>query len=274
MKKFGLLFVLSLVTVTLLSACGMREIETNSWPRIEKTKKVIIGLDDTFVPMGYQDKAGNIIGFDVDLAKAVFKEYGVTVDFQAIDWNMKETELKNQTIDLIWNGYTRNAEREKTVLFSDTYMKNDQVLVSLKKENITKFSDMKGKILGMQQGSSGADVFENEPKVLKQYIKDDPVLYSSFNEGLLDLKAGRIDALLIDKVYAGYYLEQEGDLSKYNITRGGFESEDFSIGARKSDKELISKINQALKKLVKNGEFKKISEKWFGSDVTPDDLKN
>jgi ABC-type amino acid transport substrate-binding protein len=68
--------------------------------------KVIVGLDDSFVPMGFRERDGKLVGYDIDLAKAVFKQYGIKVDFQTIDWSMKETELKNGTIDLIWNGYS------------------------------------------------------------------------------------------------------------------------------------------------------------------------
>jgi polar amino acid transport system substrate-binding protein len=269
MKKFGIVLA-TFVILLGLSGCGIRKhIKGNSWNRIESDKKVIIGLDDTFVPMGFQDKAGKIVGFDVDLAKAVFKLYGIKADFQAIDWNMKETELSNETIDLIWNGYTKNAEREKTVAFSETYMKNDQVLVSLKKNHITKFSDMKGKTLGAQTGSSGYDVLMSQPKILKQYIKGAPVLYDSFNEAIMDIQAGRIEGLLIDKVYADYYLSKMGTRDQFNIVKGTFEPEDFAVGARKQDKELVSKINQGMNTLVKNGTFNKISEKWFGEDVWP-----
>lgn len=126
-----LLFALSLVLI--IAGCGRKKVEGDQWARINEDKRVIVGLDDSFVPMGFQNKAGEIVGFDVDLARAVFDQYGITVDFQPIDWSMKENELQNQTIDLIWNGYSKNAEREKKVLFSDEYMKNEQVVVSLKK---------------------------------------------------------------------------------------------------------------------------------------------
>ncbi len=71
-------------------------------------------MDDTFVPMGFREKNGSLEGFDIDLARAVFKRYGIKADFQTIDWSMKETELRNQTIDLIWNGYTVTPQRKKT----------------------------------------------------------------------------------------------------------------------------------------------------------------
>ena len=128
LRKISLLLAV-VCGVFALSACA-RTSQKNSWPRIQQDKKVVIGLDDSFVPMGFRAKSGKIVGYDIDLAKAVFKQYGVKCSFQTIDWSMKETELRNQTIDLIWNGYSVTPDRQKQVLFSNPYLKNHQVLVS------------------------------------------------------------------------------------------------------------------------------------------------
>ena len=66
--------------------------------------KVIVGFDNTFVPMGFLDEDGNTVGFDVDLAKETFKRLGMEVEFQPIDWSMKETELNSGNVDILWNG--------------------------------------------------------------------------------------------------------------------------------------------------------------------------
>ncbi|MFQ7235781.1 MAG: amino acid ABC transporter substrate-binding protein [Enterococcus hulanensis] len=264
---FGMEAVLTLVTLT---ACGKKEASgDDSWKTIEEDKKVTIGLDDTFVPMGFKDKDGKIVGFDVDLAKAVFKEYGIKADFQPIDWSMKENELENGTIDLIWNGYTVTKSREKKVLFTDPYAQNEQILVTKKDSGITSAEGMKDKILGAQEGSSGYEAFNNETKTLKDIVKEnDATLYASFNEAMIDLENGRIDGLLIDKVYADYYLKQAGKLDAYNIFSVGFKNEDFAVGARKGDKELVKKINSAFKELQDNGKYAEISKKWFGEELS------
>lgn len=271
-KKLGI-SMLAVAGLVLFGACGNSNKEDSAaadgWEKIEKDKKVVVGLDDTFVPMGFKDDKGELTGFDVDLAKAVFDQYDINVEFQPIDWSMKETELDNGTIDLIWNGYSITDERKKKVAFTETYLKNDQVLVTPKDANITKFSDMKGKILGAQEGSSGYDMFTKQAKVLKDYVKDgDAVLYASFNEAFIDLENGRIDGLLIDKIYADYYLKQAGKLDDFNVIKGEFENEDYAVGARKSDKELVKKINEGINKTKEDGEFAKISEKWFGEDLS------
>lgn len=268
-KKYLLIILTSLLTILLLVGCGRKKTNADQWSRINSEKRVIVGLDDSFVPMGFQDKSGEIIGFDVDLARAVFDLYDIEVDFQPIDWSMKENELQNQTIDLIWNGYSKTSEREEKVLFSDEYMENEQVVVSLEKNNIASFADMKGKILGAQNGSSGYNSFEEQPAILKDFVKDQSaILYDGFNEAFMDLKSRRIDGLLIDRVYANYYLSHEDNLADYSIVSGAFESEAFAVGLRKTDKELAEKINSAFKELRKSGKLAEISKEWFGEDVT------
>jgi polar amino acid transport system substrate-binding protein len=259
----------AIAAAVVLTACG-QETAKDSWPTIEKNKEVVIGFDNTFVPMGFKDENGDNVGFDIDLAKAVFDQYGIKVKMQPIDWDTKEVELKTGKIDLIWNGYSVTPAREKQVLFTAPYMINDQVLVTKKSSDITKVAEMKGKKLGAQQGSSGYDAFTSQPEILQDIVADnDAQLYEDFNSAMMDLDAGRIDGLLIDAVYANYYLTTKGTIKDYNIIHTGYTTEDFAVGARKGDKELVAKINTAIAKLHDDGEFQKISEKWFSEDVYP-----
>ncbi|MBL3531003.1 amino acid ABC transporter substrate-binding protein [Companilactobacillus zhachilii] len=271
-KIFILLSLLAFFSLTLAGCSGSQKSvaqeanTTDTWSHIKKRGRVIIGLDDTFVPMGFREKDGKLVGYDIDLAKAVFKQYGIKADFQPIDWNMKETELRNRTIDLIWNGYTITPARQKQLLFSRPYMANRQVLVTKTAEKITSFKGMAGKTLGVQTSSSGASLLDEHPTMLKNYIKGKtPVLYDSFNNALMDLDANRIQGLLIDSVYAGYYISKEKDPASYHVTAGGFDGEDFAVGMRKGDKTLKKKIDQGLQKLANKGELQKINKKWFGN---------
>ncbi|MGT2668883.1 amino acid ABC transporter substrate-binding protein [Streptococcus porcorum] len=275
MKKL-LLVMLSVLTGFVLVACGSKsDTAEDKWSTYEKEKTITIGFDNTFVPMGYKDKDGKNVGFDIDLATAVFEEYGIKVKWQPINWDLKETELNNGKIDLIWNGYSKTSEREEKVLFTNSYMKNEQVLVTKKSSGITTFAGMKDKVLGAQSGSSGYDTFTANPEVLKDIVKDnDATQYETFTQALIDLKSDRIDGLLIDRVYANYYLQQEGELDQYNIIKSEFEGEDFAVGARKSDKTLVENINKAFNKLYQSGKFQEISNKWFGEDVATDAVKN
>ena len=268
---------LTLVSALALAACssGGSDAESDNWDTYESEGSITIGFDNTFVPMGYEDTNGENVGFDIDLATAVFEQYGITVEWQPIDWDLKETELNNGNIDLIWNGYSATDERREQVLFSDPYMTNQQVLVTKKDSGIADVTGMTDKILGAQAGSSGYSVFENQPEILKDIVADgDAVQYSTFTEALIDLQNDRIDGLLIDRVYANYYLTEEGILDEFNIIDAGYASESFAVGARKSDTTLVEKINEAFTTLYEDGTFQEISEKWFGEDVATDEVKN
>lgn len=275
--KISKLIITLLSFLLILTGCasgGKDKPQKDNWNDFENQKTIVIGFDNTFVPMGFQDKSGKNIGFDIDLANEVFKKYNIKVQWQAINWDLKETELKNGNIDLIWNGYSKTSEREKTVLFSDEYMINEQVIVTKKSKNIVNKEQLKDKVLGAQNGSSGYDSFNSNSEILKSIVKNnDATQYESFNEALIDLENDRIDALLIDRVYANYYLKQQNKLQDYNIINAGFEGDSFAVGTRKADTTLVKKVNEAFKELYKEGKFQEISNKWFGEDVATDYIK-
>ena len=277
MKRKKIALVLALFFILFLTACTQKvsDPSQDNWAKYQEQGSITIGFDNTFVPMGFEEKNGQYAGFDIDLAQAVSEKLGSQVNFQPIDWDMKETELQNGTIDAIWNGYSATDERREKVAFTIPYMENQQVLVFKKSQNIQSVKDMNNKVLGAQAGSSGYLDFEAQPDLLKNHVKDQKAnQYQSFNETLIDLKNDRIDALLIDRVYANYYLQSEGILNDYNVFSAGFESEAFAVGVRPADKTLLDALNQSFVALYKEGKFQEISQKWFGEDVATSQVKN
>ena len=277
-KRKGILGLLALVGVTVMTLAGCTQLASNptvdNWDKYQQQKSITVGFDNTFVPMGFEEKNGNYAGFDIELAKYVSKKLGITVHFQPIDWDMKETELQNGTIDAIWNGYSATDERREKVAFTIPYMQNTQILVVKKTSGIHSVEDMTGKVLGAQNGSSGMLDFEEHPEVLKNRVKGgDADQYQSVNEAIIDLKNDRIDALLIDRVYADYYLTTEGIADEYDTIPSGFESESFAVGVRPADKKLLEALNEAFKELYQEGVFQQISQKWFGEDVATPEVK-
>ena len=277
-KRKGILGLLALVGMAVMSLAGCTQLASNptvdNWDKYQQQKSITVGFDNTFVPMGFEEKNGNYAGFDIELAKYVSKKLGITVHFQPIDWDMKETELQNGTIDAIWNGYSATDERREKVAFTIPYMQNTQILVVKKTSGIHSVEDMTGKVLGAQNGSSGMLDFEEHPEVLKNRVKGgDADQYQSVNEAIIDLKNDRIDALLIDRVYADYYLTTEGIAEEYDTIPSGFESESFAVGVRPADKKLLEALNQAFKELYQEGVFQQISQKWFGEDVATPEVK-
>lgn len=260
-----------LLPLMMLSGCEnvtKRANHQDTWSRIERRHKVIIGVDDSFVPMGFRQKNGKLVGYDVDLARAVFKQYGIKADFQTIDWSMKETELKNGTIDLLWNGYSVTPQRQKKVAFSRVYLLNKQILVTKKSDHINNFQEMTGKTLGVQNGSTGMTMLDEYPRLLKDRIKDHkPVLYDTFPNAFIDLNANRIQGILMDEVYADYYIQHQPDRNAYTTySSAKMPADKFAVGMRKGDRTLRQKVNQGLGRLQKNGELRKMNEKWFGKD--------
>ncbi len=239
----------------------------DQWSRIKKSGKLNIGVDDSFVPMDFRKKNGQLVGYDVDLSRAVCKVLGLKANFQSIDWSMKETELKNGTIDVIWNGYTATSERQKKEAFSRVYERSGQSLVVKKNSGINSFADMRGKKIGLQEGSTAYTDYYKYPKKLKDYITGKPVIYQDNDSAFMDLKAGRIQGVLSGTIYAGYYARNLAKSNAYKLIGSNVFPEDrVAVGMRKGDKTLVKKINYALGVLQKNGTLRRINKKWLGID--------
>ncbi|WP_142287086.1 transporter substrate-binding domain-containing protein, partial [Bacillus sp. S1-R2T1-FB] len=119
------------------------------------TETYVIGLDDTFAPMGFRNDQGELVGFDIDLSAEVAERMDVRFVYQPIDWSVKEQESNAGNIDMIWNGYGVTPEREQLVLMSDTYIEDTQIVVTLAdSEPITDLDDLIGKKITTQSSST------------------------------------------------------------------------------------------------------------------------
>ncbi|WP_090736588.1 amino acid ABC transporter substrate-binding protein [Paenibacillus sp. Mc5Re-14] len=223
--------------------------------------KLIIGIDDKFAPMGFRDENNELTGFDIDYAKAAGEQMGKQVEFQPIDWSAKESELNSGRIDLIWNGYTITDERKEKVLFTKPYLKNSQVIVVPATSSLSKLADLVGKTVGLQTLSSAADALDANP--IKSKLKS----VSEYPDNVLaltDLKTGRLDAVVIDEVVAKYYMSKEQ--GTYKLLDESLAPEEYGIGVKKGNEELLTQLQSALDELHKNGKAAEISKKWFGED--------
>lgn len=254
--------IYGIIAVMALSIAGCNN---KSQDAMDK-ETLIIGFDDTFVPMGFKDNNGEIVGFDIDLAKEVSKRIGKQVTFQPIDWSMKESELNSGKIDLIWNGYSITKERQERINFTKPYLENRQVIITLVDSEINSKADLKGMNVGAQNQSSAVDAINKEEDLLKTFKDGKIYTFETNNEALMDLEAKRIDAVVADEILARYYINQKGE-EKYKILKDDFGNEAYGVGIRKGDEELLEKINQAFEDIKKDGTTKKISEKWFGQDL-------
>ncbi|NLU09781.1 MAG: amino acid ABC transporter substrate-binding protein [Tepidanaerobacter acetatoxydans] len=237
--------------------------QEDSFEKIKAKGKVVMGLDDTFAPMGFRDENNKIVGFDVDLAQEVFKRNDLELVLQPIDWTMKEAELNAGNIDMIWNAYTITEERKEKVAFTKPYLDNRQVIVTLEGSDVKSKSDLAGKKVAAQTGSSAVDAMNTEPELVKSFDGGEPVLFDTNNEAFMDLEAKRVDAVVADEVLARYYIKQKG-ADKYTILDEDFGDEEYGIGFRKQDKKLLEMVDKTLDDMRKDGSYDLIYEKWFG----------
>ncbi|MEH7179546.1 amino acid ABC transporter substrate-binding protein [Neobacillus vireti] len=255
MKK-SLATVILIVTAVLLVFTGCSKSQSK-----EEKDSLVIGIDDKFAPMGFRDEDNNIVGFDIDYAKAAADKMGTEVKFQPIDWKTKEAELSSGRIDLIWNGYTITDERKEKVLFTKPYLKNAQVLVTLADSKVTKLDDLDGKVVGLQSLSSASDALDSSP--VKEKLKT-VTEFADNVQALTDLKSGRLDAVVIDEVVINYYMTKEE--GTFKVLDESLAPEEYGIGVKKGNEELLEKLQKALDEMNEDGTAASISEKWFGED--------
>lgn len=229
----------------------------------EEITKLIIGLDDTFSPMGFRDEAGELVGFDIDLANAVGELKGWEIEFQPIDWDTKEVELETGKIDVIWNGFSYTDERNETMTLSAPYLDNAQIILVPADSDITTKADLAGKIIGLQDGSSAAVAVEADEMASEI---GDIVTYDTNVNAFTDLGiGGRIDAVVADEVVAKYYLDTSG--ADFRILDEDFGSEVYIVAAKLGNTNLMDQLEEALTELGENGTAAEISEKWFGDNI-------
>lgn len=261
MKKIFALCMMLVLAVTALAGCG-----SNSAQK-EEAKKIVVGLDDSFPPMGFKDEKNEIVGFDIDLAKEVAQRLGREVEFKAIDWNSKEAELKSGRVDILWNGLDITDKRKENMLFSEPYMDNRQIVFVAKngKLSVAGEADLAGKTIGTQSGGTTEEYFENKPE-LKSSMKE-VKYYPDYINAFMDLENGRLDAVVGDEIIGRYYISKHPDEIQAIDTVIGTVSQ-FGIAFRKDDQKLRDEVQKVFDEMKADGTVAKISEKWFAKDIT------
>jgi polar amino acid transport system substrate-binding protein len=266
-KKIFSLVLVAVLAIS-LSACGSKSGDKDtSLEYIKDRGKLILGLDDSFPPMGFRDDADNIVGFDIDLAQAVAKKLGVELVLQPIEWSAKEQELKTKNIDCIWNGFSVTPDRLEKLTMSIPYMENSIAMVVTKNSGIKNKADMAGKVLAVQGGSSAEEALNSdENKDFRESLGEINSSFKDYVTALMDLETGNSDAVLMDSVVANYMINEAG--KDFIILDDNLVAEEYAIGFRKGEQALADAVNQTLKDLKADGTVEKISTKWFGSDIT------
>ena len=230
---------------------------------------VVVGYT-VYEPMNYEDENGKLVGFDTELAEAVFDNLGYEVIFKLIEWENKYTDLNSGVIDCIWNGFTCNTadddgvQRADKVDFSYNYMENRQVVVVKADSTIATAADLNGKIGLAEAGSAGETYAKGfEGIVYKSATKQ--------TDTLLDVNADTADFAVVDAQLAESYVGK-GDYANLKIVDAlTSDVEYYAIGFKK-DSELTAKVNAELEKLAADGTIQNLAVKYGVENTTIKDF--
>lgn len=224
-----------------------------------------VGFDAEYPPFGYMDKNGEYTGFDLELAQAVCDLEGWDLVKQPINWDSKDLELNSGNIDCIWNGFTMNG-REEQYEFSKPYVDNSQVIVVGKDSGITTLEDLAGKTVGVQAASAALDVLSDE-EAQKALADTFGTLqeFGDYNQAFTELQAGSLDALAMDIGVANYQIKNRGE--GFVILEEELNSEQYAVGFKVGNTEMVDIINKDLDILTENGTVAELAEKYEISDM-------
>lgn len=230
--------------------------------KIKDAGVINIGLEGTYPPFSFVDENSKLTGFEVQLSEALAKELGVKVKLQATPWAGILAALESKRLDVVVNQVTISDERKKKYDFSKPYTVSGIQAVVAKKnaDSIKQASDLAGKKVGMGLGTNYEQwLKDNVPTAVVKTYDDDPTKYQ-------DLRVGRIDAILVDRLAAFDLINKTNETLA--LAGDAFSRQEAGIAVRKGEPELLEALDDALDKLRADGTLAKLSKQWFSADVT------
>lgn len=250
------LLIITLIVTLLFTACGAKEDAS------EQTT-FTVGFDQDFPPMGFVNDDGDFDGFDLALAGEVAERLGYELVLQPISWDAKDMELKSKNIDCVWNGFTING-REDAYTWTTPYMSNKQVVVVKEGSSIQTLADLADMVVVVQSDSSAEAAFTERQDLVSTFA--DYIKAADYNTALMDLESGAVDAVAMDLIVAGYRIEKSG--GAFVILDDALTSEDYGVGFMLGNESLRDEVQTTLNAMADDGTLAKISEEWFGEDIT------
>ncbi|MEH7383089.1 basic amino acid ABC transporter substrate-binding protein [Bacillus sp. JJ1533] len=259
MKKFLLASLITILSVVLLAACGTSDDNSTGSEEGTDTKNVLtMGTSADFPPFETIDeKTGEYIGFDIELAEAIAEKLGYELKIENMDFGGLISALQSERLDFIISGMSATAERKESVDFSTEYHKSGEMFVTLKDSDVKSFDDLDGKKIGVQLGSIQE---EGAKKIKEETLKN--IEISALNKApelIQELKAGRIDAVYLDKTVAVGFIK-ELDLTGFDDPTEA--SPGMAIAFAKGS-ELTEEFNKVLEEMKENGELEALQKKWI-----------
>lgn len=233
----------------------------------KETQEFIVGFDAEFPPYGYMDEDGEYTGFDLELAQEVCNRNEWKLVKRPIAWESKDSELDSGAISCIWNGFTMNG-REEEYTWSTPYVDNSQVVIVRKDSGIRELTDLKGKILIVQNDSSalaaltGEDTSEENQALAKSLKELQQV--ADYNSAFMNLESGMADAVAMDIGVANYQLSGKEDF--FVMLEARLSSEEYGVGFKKGNTELRDQVQVTLLEMLYDGTFESIAKKWGLTD--------
>lgn len=217
-------------------------------------KDISFAMEPTYPPFEFTNEKGEIIGFDVDIANALCKEMQANCTFKSQAFDALIQGLKQKRFDASISGMGITEARKKQVLFTEPYFSSSAAFIAKKGTDFTKV-----KTIGVQNGTT----YQNY--IIKEKPEYEVKAYASFQDALLDIQNGRIDAIFGDIPVLVDMIKKTPELafSGEKIDNKTYFGNGLGIAANKANQELIDEFNQALIKIRQNGEYQKIYDKWM-----------
>lgn len=262
MKKRVRITALFLAAVSLCSAVALTSCASSG---SSGSTTLTIGVDDTYPPMEFRDSGNQLVGFDVDMANEIGSRIGKKVNWKPTSWDGIFSALASKKFDCIASAVSITSDREKKYIFTKPYVANAQMIVVRPGDNsVTSKESLAGKVVGVQSGTTAKD---SADKLQSEGIKFKELkTYDQIIETFSDLKIGRLNAVIVDEVVGQYYIAQSP--SDFKAAAVKLTNEPIGICFRKDSKTLRDQVQKALDEMVADGTMAKISQKWFGTDLT------
>ncbi|MBC8945272.1 MULTISPECIES: arginine ABC transporter substrate-binding protein [Xenorhabdus] len=243
MKKLLLAALLSSITLSATAA---------------EKQTLRFATEATYPPFEFIDENNKIQGFDVDLANAICKRIHAECTFTNQAFDSLIPSLKFRRVDVLMAGIDITPDRQNQVDFTDTYYDNSAIFVTAKGK-YSQLTELKGKLVGTQNGTTHQKYLMEQHKELKS------VPYDSYQNAILDLKNGRIDALFGDTAVVNVWLKKNKELGTIGekVTDKNYFGTGLGIAVRKGNTVLLNKLNQALAEIKQDGTYDTIYKVWF-----------
>ncbi len=259
--KFGLLKKMLVAGLIGASFTAMAAHADDLLDQVKQRGTLRIGLEGTFPPFNSKAPSGELVGYDVDIAKAVAARLGVKPEFVTTEWSGIIAGLQANKFDVIVNQVGITDARKQVLDFSPAYTYSAAQLIQRKDDTrqFKSLDDLKGKKLGVGLGTNYMDMAKSVPGI-------DVKTYPGAPEYLRDLAAGRLDAALNDRLMLAYLMKNSQLPLRTGATLGA--GNPSGIPFRKGNPKFAKAIDDAMAQLEADGTFSKISDKWFGVDVS------